>query len=97
VATEAARHVIGRDLHDTPELLERIRFAATPIDAVAAADALVIMTEWKVYRSLNLAALKTSMKAPVIFDGRNLYEPDDLRTAGFDYFTIGRSTGAGRH
>jgi UDPglucose 6-dehydrogenase len=56
-------------------------------------DALVIMTEWKAYRSPNLTRLKELMKAPVVFDGRNLYEPATMRESGVAYFGIGRNSG----
>jgi UDPglucose 6-dehydrogenase len=54
------------------------------------ADALVIVTEWKEFRSPDFSALKTKLKQPVIFDGRNLYEPKMLRDLGIEYFAIGR-------
>jgi len=54
------------------------------------ADALVIMTEWKNFRVPDFDRLKTSLKTPVIFDGRNLFEPARMRERGFDYFGIGR-------
>ena len=50
------------------------------------------MTEWKAYRSPNLTAMKAAMKTPVIFDGRNLYEPEFMAAAGFQYAGIGRNT-----
>jgi UDPglucose 6-dehydrogenase len=54
------------------------------------ADALVIVTEWKVFRSPNFDLIKASLKQPVIFDGRNLYEPLRMRQRGFSYYAIGR-------
>lgn len=62
----------------------------SPMDAVKDADALLIVTEWKVFRSPNFDALKTLMKTPLVFDGRNLYEPQTMREMGFEYFPIGR-------
>ena len=59
---------------------------ATLIDA----DALVIVTEWKVFRSPDFDLIKTRLKQPVIFDGRNLYEPSRMRSRGFTYYAIGR-------
>ncbi|MGE5385272.1 MAG: UDP binding domain-containing protein, partial [Betaproteobacteria bacterium] len=53
-------------------------------------DALVIVTEWKEFRSPDFDAIKASLKQPVIFDGRNLWEPRMVRSHGFDYFPIGR-------
>ena len=92
VATEAARRVLAQDLADAPRLIERIRFANNPMEALAGADALVIVTEWKAYRSPDFVALKAAMREPVIFDGRNLYEPRAMREAGVQYFGIGRNS-----
>ena len=62
----------------------------SPMDALKGADALLIVTEWKVFRSPNFDTMKTLLNAPLIFDGRNLYEPQALRDMGFDYLPIGR-------
>lgn len=72
-----------------PELLARLRYVDAPMEAVADADALVILTDWKVFKSPSFSALKAALRQPVIFDGRNLYEPE-IRTQGFDYLAIGR-------
>ena len=58
--------------------------------ALEGADALVIVTEWKEFRSPDFAAIKAQLKTPVIFDGRNLYDPAVLRAPGIEYFPIGR-------
>jgi UDPglucose 6-dehydrogenase len=62
----------------------------SPMDALKGADALLIVTEWKVFRSPNFDTMKQLLKAPVVFDGRNLYEPQAMREMGFEYFPIGR-------
>ena len=62
----------------------------SPMDAVAGADALVVVTEWKEFRSPDFAALRAVLKQPLVFDGRNLYEPALVRAAGLEYFSIGR-------
>ncbi len=62
----------------------------SPMDALKGADALLVVTEWKVFRSPNFETMKTLLKQPVIFDGRNLYEPRAMRELGFEYFSIGR-------
>ncbi len=62
------------------------------LEAVQGADALIIVTEWKAYRSPNWPA----MKAAVIFDGRNLYEPRDIKSQGIEYHGIGRVVDAHR-
>ncbi len=58
--------------------------------ALEGADALVVMTEWNVFRSPDFAGIRSKLSAPVIFDGRNVYDPEVLRAAGFDYYAIGR-------
>jgi UDPglucose 6-dehydrogenase len=68
----------------------RVAFAESPVAAAAGADALVIVTEWKEFRSPDFDGLKGRLKQPVIFDGRNLYDPELVRSAGFEYFPIGR-------
>lgn len=62
----------------------------SPMDALKGADALLIVTEWKVFRSPNFDTMKSLLKAPLVFDGRNLYEPQAMREQGFEYFPIGR-------
>jgi UDPglucose 6-dehydrogenase len=94
VAVEETQRVLKLDFADAPALLERITYAPKPMDAVEGADALVIVTEWKAYASPNLARMKKVMKAPVVFDGRNLYEPETMREEGVQYFGIGRNTRA---
>ena len=60
---------------------------------VAGADALVVVTEWKEFRSPDFAAIRGALKQPLVFDGRNLYEPAQVRAAGLEYFSIGRRVG----
>jgi len=64
--------------------------AESALDAVQGCDALAIATEWAEFRSPDFAALKQRLKAPAIFDGRNLYDPAMVRALGFEYFPIGR-------
>jgi len=90
VAEEEARRVLALDLMDAPDLLQNLRYADKPMQAVQGADALIIATEWKAYRSPNWTALKAAMKEPVIFDGRNLYEPQAMQENGVQYVAIGR-------
>ena len=72
------------------ELSDRVFYAATPIEAVQGADALVIMTEWSEFRHPDTDELLRGLAAPVIFDGRNLYEPQQMQNAGVTYHSIGR-------
>ncbi|MEJ8815317.1 UDP-glucose/GDP-mannose dehydrogenase family protein [Variovorax ureilyticus] len=94
IAVEETRRVLALDFADAPELLEQISYCAPkdPMSALTDADALIIVTEWKAYRSPNLTKLKAMMKSPVIFDGRNLYEPAAMRAAGIVYQGIGRNS-----
>jgi UDPglucose 6-dehydrogenase len=59
-------------------------------DALTGADALAIVTEWREFRSPDFDAIKASLKEPVIFDGRNLYDPAHMERTGFSYYAIGR-------
>jgi len=81
-----AMHETQRIFGDDP----RLKYAESPMDALANADALVIVTEWKEFRSPDFAAIKQTLKNPVIFDGRNLYDPKLVRSSGIEYFAIGR-------
>ncbi len=81
-----AMHETRRIYSDDP----RLKLAETPMDALQGADALAIVTEWKVFRSPDFGEMKARLKHPLIFDGRNLYDPVGVREQGFEYFTIGR-------
>ena len=89
VAMDEAKRVLPQDLGRSASVVDRVRFADSPMQAVEGADALVVMTEWKMFKSPNFDALKAALKQPVIFDGRNLYDPA-IRGQGFEYFAIGR-------
>jgi len=90
VAMAEAKRSLALDLAREPELLSSVSWHAQAMDALCDADALVIATEWKAYRSPDFSAMKAAMKGAVIFDGRNLYEPATLRDVGFEYTGIGR-------
>jgi UDPglucose 6-dehydrogenase len=68
----------------------RLAYAENPMAALDGADALIIVTEWKEFRSPDFNVVKAKLKQPVIFDGRNLYEPKTPRSFGIEYFAIGR-------
>ncbi|MCA7922984.1 UDP-glucose/GDP-mannose dehydrogenase family protein [Burkholderia cenocepacia] len=90
VAVDEARRVFALDFGDDAKALARLHLVDTQDAAVTGADALVIVTEWKEFRSPDFTRLKAELKAPVIFDGRNLYEPDAMAELGIDYYAIGR-------
>jgi UDPglucose 6-dehydrogenase len=82
VAMEEARHLYGEN--------DRLVLSESAMDAVQGADALAIVTEWKTFRSPDFDSLKAALREPVIFDGRNIYEPQNLKAKGFSYYGIGR-------
>ncbi len=91
VAMKEAHRVITEDCAEIPGAINRIRFATDPVDVLKDADALIVVTEWKVFLSPDFDQLKREMKTPIIFDGRNLYDPTLLIKAGFEYYGIGRT------
>jgi UDPglucose 6-dehydrogenase len=90
VAVDEARRVFAIDLHDKPQARARIQYAKNHKEALDGADALIIVTEWKVFKSPDFDLIKRSLKEPVIFDGRNLYEPETMNELGIEYHAIGR-------
>jgi UDPglucose 6-dehydrogenase len=88
IAMAEAKRCLALDLE--PAQMESVAFHDQPMQALQGADALVIVTEWKAYRSPDLATVKAALRQPVIFDGRNILEPLEVREAGFHYEGIGR-------
>ena len=84
-----AKRVLALDLGE--EKLARIEFVDAPMDALPGAEALVIVTEWKAFRSPDFEQIKARLKHPVVIDGRNLYEPSLMAGLGVEYHGIGRS------
>jgi UDPglucose 6-dehydrogenase len=77
-------------LDEAKKLLAGVTWCEGAYDALEGADALVIITEWNAFRALDLARVKELMKAPVMIDLRNIYDPREMAAAGFDYSSIGR-------
>jgi len=69
----------------------RVAFADTALGALAGCDALAIVTEWQEFRSPDFAAIRGTLKAPAIFDGRNLYDPAMVKAQGLEYYAVGRA------
>jgi UDPglucose 6-dehydrogenase len=82
-AIDNARRALG-------ERAEQVDFAGDDYAVLEDADALFIFTEWEQFRSPDFDRLQGLMRTPVVFDGRNLYKPDQMRQMGFDYFSVGR-------
>jgi UDPglucose 6-dehydrogenase len=79
-ATDTARGVFG----------DRITLCDKGYDALTGADALAVVTEWNTFREPDFARMREQMRSPVVFDGRNIYAPEQMRALGFTYFSIGR-------
>nr|WP_315401259.1 UDP-glucose/GDP-mannose dehydrogenase family protein [uncultured Duganella sp.] len=90
VSMAEARHAFELDLADLPAAHARLRYVDTPMAALEGATALVIVTEWKAFKSPDFEAVKAALSERVIFDGRNLYEPAEMRRHGIDYLAVGR-------
>ena len=69
---------------------DRVTLTEKSYDALPGADALAVVTEWNEFREPNFQRMRELLKAPVIFDGRNIYSPEHMRSLGFSYFSIGR-------
>ncbi|HOT44464.1 MAG TPA: UDP-glucose/GDP-mannose dehydrogenase family protein [Spirochaetota bacterium] len=82
IAVDNARHIIGD---------EKIEYVKNNYDTLKGADALLLLTEWHHFRKPDFDKIKSLMKAPVIFDGRNQYEPAKMKEMGFRYYSIGRN------
>ena len=77
---------------EAKRLLDDVVWCEDSYDAATRADALVIVTEWSVFRALDLERVKSVMSTPLLIDLRNVYEPDDVAAAGFEYVCVGRGT-----
>jgi len=82
VAMDETQHIYG--------LREDLKLVGTKEAALEKADALIICTEWKTFRAPNFDLIKNTLVNPVVFDGRNLYEPERMLEYGFDYYGVGR-------
>jgi UDPglucose 6-dehydrogenase len=67
-----------------------VTYCDSPYEAATGADAVTLVTEWNEFKFLNLERLRAAMRRPVIFDGRNLWEPERMRRLGFEYYSVGR-------
>jgi UDPglucose 6-dehydrogenase len=84
-AYDPAASAVARRIFDS-----RIALCEKSYDALAGADALAIVTEWNEFREPDFEKMRSLLKAPVVFDGRNIYSPEHMRALGFTYFSMGR-------
>lgn len=74
----------------TRKIFPQIEYSESAYESAKDADALVIVTEWNEFKFLDLPRVKETMAQPIIFDGRNIYDPERMRRLGFDYYCVGR-------
>jgi len=89
VAMDETQHIYG--------LREDLKLVGTKEAALEKADALIICTEWKIFRAPNFDLIKSALANPVVFDGRNLYEPERMLEYGFEYYAVGRGKSVLQH
>ena len=104
VAIELVTHLLREGAHVIaydPKGMQKARaiktiadaeFASSALEAVTDAEALVIATEWNEFANVDLEIVKEKMTTPIVFDGRNLLDPETMRRLGFDYYSIGRAS-----
>ncbi len=92
---EAGVHLQVHDPEAMPNVRrlygDKLKYSDLPMEALAGADALAVVTEWTEFRNPDFDEMKRVMKSPVIFDGRNIYNPEAMRAAGFTYHCIGKA------
>ena len=76
--------------------LKGVSYADSPLGALDGADALAVVTEWKEFRSPDFEAIRARLKTPAVFDGRNLYDPEEMKRAGLEYYPVGRAAARSR-
>jgi len=104
VAIELVTHLLREGAHVVaydPKGMQKARsikaiadaeFASSALEAVTDAEALVVATEWNEFANVDLEVVKEKMRTPIVFDGRNLLDPETMRRLGFDYYSIGRAS-----
>jgi len=90
VAMLEAQHCLELDFDGNPAGLKKVSMVDNPMAALDGCDALVIVTEWKAFRSPDFDQLMQKLAHPIVFDGRNLYEPSAMQELGIEYYGIGR-------
>ena len=90
VAMPEAKHALEVDFNNNPEGFKKVSMVDDPMSALDGADALIIVTEWKAFRSPDFEQVMEKLKRAIIFDGRNLYEPASMQELGIEYHGIGR-------
>ncbi|MFC1516626.1 UDP binding domain-containing protein, partial [Thermodesulfobacteriota bacterium] len=77
-------------IHNAKNVLKDVRFFEDPYETIRDCDALILATEWNQFRNLDMRAVKILLRRPIVIDGRNIYEPKEMRDIGFTYMAVGR-------
>jgi len=77
-------------MHNASKILPNVRLCHDPYEAATDSDALVLITEWEEFKSLDLPRIKQLLRQPVVIDGRNVFDPANMRALGFSYIGVGR-------
>ncbi|MBW1840509.1 MAG: UDP-glucose/GDP-mannose dehydrogenase family protein [Deltaproteobacteria bacterium] len=77
-------------IENADNILNDVRFFDDPYETIRDCDALILVTEWNEFRNLNMRAVKNLLKNPIVIDGRNIYDPGEMKNLGFTYMGIGR-------
>ena len=77
-------------MKEAREMMDGVTYCDGPYETMKGADALVIVTEWNAFRALDLKRVKSLLSAPILVDLRNIYNVDEMRDAGFTYYSVGR-------
>ena len=80
-------------MDEAKKLMPQLEYCNDAYQAIDGADVLVLVTEWNEFRALDLARVKSLLRAPVVIDLRNIYQPQDMADAGLVYHSIGRTAG----
>jgi len=78
-------------MEETKTLLPAVRYCSNPYEAAEKCDCLFIATEWDVFKNISLPKVKKLMRKPAIIDGRNIFDPAEMKKLGFTYFSVGRT------
>jgi UDPglucose 6-dehydrogenase len=90
IALKQAKILLKKDINNNDQY-SNIKFYENHFDALSSADFLIIMTEWKIYRNPDFLLIEKLLKEKIIFDGRNLFDPMEMKQKGFEYYGIGNN------
>ena len=77
-------------MENSKAILKEVEYFQNPYDAAKGCDALIILTEWKEFKEMDIARIKNLMRRPLVIDGRNMFDSSHMQSLGIDYVSIGR-------